>query len=79
MRKKLVVIAALRLRVVHRHVCMFHQSFRIRPIRGVNADADGARGSEVVRVDHDRRGQGRDHFLCDMLRTLMHVACLAAR
>ena len=53
-REKLVVVAALGFGVVHGHVGMLHERFRIRAVSGINTDADGTRGGEVVRIDHDR-------------------------
>ena len=40
-RKELVVVAALGFGVVHRHVGMLHQRFRVRAVGGVDADTNG--------------------------------------
>ncbi len=74
---ELIVVLALFLREVHRHVGVLHHRLLVLPLLGMHTDADARRDAALLPEDHDRLHDGRQNVarhhadLADV-RNLLH-------
>lgn len=74
--EKLIVVTTQCLGVIHREIRMLHQRLCIRPIIGIDDDADARGDMQIVPVDLVRGAQRQQNFFCAAGRIsgVRHVA-----